>query len=185
VSLHPELTKLVNNFHKLREHVTDGSLSPEEANGSLYAYSCIDGDGFEWRIDPSGYFTRARPGGAEPAACDPSLFKAPQLPPMRGEAAADGPFPYPVKAGESQDESARRWAEIRRAHRVEEEHSGIGSRVIAAISMLGGKVGGSAVLLSLRSLDRAEGWLGDRWSKVAFWAVVTGVCVAYMITYKR
>ena len=59
------------------------------------------------------------------------------------------------------------------------------SRAIAAISGIGGKMGGSAVLLSLRGLDRAEGWLGDRWSKVAFWVIVTGVCVTYMVTYKR
>ena len=183
MSLHPELSKLVGQFNLLREHVSDGSLSPEEASEALFASSAIDGAGYEWRINPSGYFTRSTAGGGLGSACDPSLFTAPVLPAMRGVDGA-GPFPYTVHAAESPEESALRWAEVRKAHASAPVGSSFVGKLISEVGGFGSKAKGAAVVSLLRGVDRSEGWMVGRWSKAAFWVGVCAISAIYLSLYK-
>lgn len=182
MALHPELSRIVENFHMLRGYVAAGEVSAEEATVSLEAFMAIDGEGYEWRLNASGVFTRSVAGGVG-VATDPGLFAAAVLPELNLEGETN-PFPYSVTAGEEAAETAKRWNEIKRSNTGSGFEKDKGeAKVGRFIDEIGSKLLKFSKLVGLRVLDSSEAVLREKWGKIVFWAVLGFLTVFYVISY--
>jgi hypothetical protein len=95
--LHPDLSRLQQQYMQLFQAVTDQTMSVDQALSTLGALKAIDGAGYEWSYTPDGQLVRAVPGQpGQPA--QPWEFTPPQLPPHASDPGLYAPGPGPFGA---------------------------------------------------------------------------------------
>jgi hypothetical protein len=174
--LHPELARLVEIYIELRDHVTNGELTPADAAATLHSLMTIDGEGYQWRINADGRFERSLPSEIA-MVTDPLLYAPAQLPgPDEG-----APFPYTVHAGEEESSTLDRWKEIRAVNHGEEpERQQWLLWIHSTATTLLARLREQSVRVGLHSIDSLEG----RWQRNArgliLGLLVTGIVLAYL-----